>query len=264
MNVPATLEFDDQVRRQVYEHVERNGETTRDELLTELRVDGEEPGSKPPRSGPYAQTTRIPPEVLGEHLAALTESGYLAESDGVYRVALAADAVEHETDEGTVAIRPARQADREGIVELIREVAGERTSIVAETVAEAIDREAAVLRYNERQSRMLLVAALDDAVVGWVHVDGPELAKLRHTAELTVGVDADHRREGVGGQLLDRGLEWAAAAGYEKVYQSLPATNEVAIEFLEEHDWTVEGVREDHYRVGDGYVDEVQLATWVG
>ncbi|MFB6269862.1 MAG: N-acetyltransferase family protein, partial [Halobacterium sp.] len=47
--------------------------------------------------------------------------------------------------------------------------------------------------------------------------------------------------------------------GYEKIYNSVPASNEDAIAFLEEHGWAVEARRSDHYKLGDEYVDEVML-----
>jgi len=58
---------------------------------------------------------------------------------------------------------------------------------------------------------------------------------------VTVGVDPGFRRQGIGSSLLEYGLEWASDAGYQKLYQNLPATNEAAIEFLEENGWQREG-----------------------
>jgi ribosomal protein S18 acetylase RimI-like enzyme len=108
---------------------------------------------------------------------------------------------------------------------------------------------------------MFFVACVDGEVVGWVHLHVPELEKLHHTAELTVGVLEEYRGHGVGGHLLQRGLEWGGSNGLEKIYQSVPASNEEAIAFLEAHDWYTEAVREDHYRIGGDYVDEVMMAV---
>jgi hypothetical protein len=48
--------------------------------------------------------------------------------------------------------------------------------------------------------------------------------------------------------------------GIEKIYNSIPATNEDAIEFLSDHGWETEAVREDHYKFDEEYVDEVMMA----
>jgi ribosomal protein S18 acetylase RimI-like enzyme len=275
--MPGDLEFEEDVRRRIYEYVERNGVVKPEAVRDAVRVDADGASSKPSRSG--AATVRLSPSEFAAHVAALTEAGYLREDDGRLRLAVEASAERFELDDGTqVTVRLAREADSDGVQAVMQAVADERTSIVAESVAEALYDEP-VLRHTRRRSRVVFVATIgeadDDAaddepatapgegeVVGWVHLQAPELSKLRHTAELTVGVASDRRGQGIGGRLLQRGLDWADEQGYRKVYQSVPATNEAAVEFLEAHGWAVEATREDHYLVDDDYVDEVMLATW--
>jgi ribosomal protein S18 acetylase RimI-like enzyme len=110
---------------------------------------------------------------------------------------------------------------------------------------------------------MFFVATIDERVVGWVHLEAPELEKLAHTAKLTVGVLPDHQGHGIGAKLLERGLSWAGANGYEKLYNSIPATNEAAIAFLESKGFETEAIREDHYKIGEEYADEVMMAIVV-
>ena len=138
----------------------------------------------------------------------------------------------------------------------------DKTYIVGENVAETIEHENVLLRHNEVQSRNVFVATVGGKVVGWVHLDHPEMDALDHTAELTVGVVGDYRGKGIGDHLLDRATRWAAENDIEKLYNSVPATNERAIGFLEDHGWETEAVREQHYRIGDDYVDEVMMAVW--
>ena len=118
-----------------------------------------------------------------------------------------------------------------------------------------------VLRHNELESRIFFVATVDGEVVGWVHLKHPETEKLSHTAELTLGVTEEYRGRGIGSRLLERGLEWAGEQGFEKIYNSLPATNEAAIEFLAGRGWREEARRADHYRIDGEYVDEVMMAA---
>ncbi len=158
-------------------------------------------------------------------------------------------------------VRPARQSDLSGILGVLRQVAEKRTYIVAESVAQELDHERELLRRDDVESRVFFVATVSEEVVGWVHLQSPQIEKLAHTAELTMGVLEEYRGHGLGGHLLERGLEWAATQGYERVYQSVPSTNEGAIEFLEKHGWEVEAVREGHYKIDDEYVDEVMMAA---
>ncbi|WP_440007560.1 GNAT family N-acetyltransferase [Halomicrococcus sp. SG-WS-1] len=241
MEFSEKLEFGHDDRRRIYEYVERHGAVDAEDVQETLHVD---PGG------------------FRHHVAILRRDGYLSEDDGVLTVALETGAEEeYETDDVEFTIRPARQEDLTGIVGAIRQVAEQGRYIVAESVADEIDHQEALLRHNELESRMFFVAMVGEDVVGWVHLHAPELDKLSHTAELTVGVLDEYQGNGIGSHLLERGLEWAASNGYEKVYQSAPSTNERAIEFLSDHGWETEAVRENHYKIDGEYVDEVMMAV---
>ena len=311
MTVHATLTFESDLQRAIYEHVERHGAVTMDELARSVRVEDGPSASKPARSGTYAQRVRPEPDRLREAVETLDREGYLDEHEGTVRVALSAEPRRYALETGPLVIRPVRESDRAGLIETMRAVAAGGTYVVAEDVADRIERDSALVRANADRSRVFFVAvrpdedveatgseadstadaettadvdstrdaktadvsgrepdrfgALEEAtVVGWLHVDAPTLPALSHTASLTVGVDPDARREGIGSRLLEYGLEWAETVGYEKIGQSLPGTNEEAIAFLEENDWEREGTRAGQYCIDGEYVDEVQLATWLG
>ena len=241
MALTDDLEFGHEDRRRIYEYVERRGAADMEEVQKELKID---PGG------------------FRHHVAILKRDGRLEENAGTLRVTVDAGAEEeYVTDDFEFHIRPARQEDLTGIVGAIRQVAEEKTYIVAETVADEVDHQDALLRSNELESRMFFVATVEEEVVGWVHLHAPELDKLSHTAELTVGVIEEYRGHEIGSHLLSRGLEWAGTHGYEKVYNSVPSTNEEAIEFLEAHGWEIEAIREDHYKLNGDYVDEVMMAV---
>ena len=242
MNRERTRQFDHEDRKRIYDYVERHGTVDADEVQREV-VPHDEGG-------------------FVHHVAILKRNGYLEKTaDGRLRVAIEDTGREEFSDSGVeFTIRQAREKDLTGIIGAIRQVAEKGTYIVAESVAQELDHDEVLLRHNEIESRMFFVACVDDEVVGWVHLRSPELEKLSHTAELTVGVLEEYRGHGIGSHLLARGLEWAGSNGYEKVYQSVPSTNEDAIEFLEGHGWETEAVREDHYKLDGEYVDEVMMA----
>ncbi|PSQ17901.1 GNAT family N-acetyltransferase [Halobacteriales archaeon QS_8_69_26] len=238
-----SLSFDHDDRRAIYEYLDRRGATPVEEVRDDLGVD---------------------PRGFKHHVAILKRDDYVEEVDGRLRVAFEGGEEVEFTDDGfEFSIRPARESDLAGLVGVIRSVAEEGTLIEAETVADVVDHEEVLLRHDEIESRMFFVACVDGEVVGWVHLNAPELEKLSHTAELTVGVLEEYRSHGIGSHLLQRGLEWANANGYGKIYQSAPATNEAAIDFLSEQGWETEAVREDHYRIDGEYVDEVMMAVYL-
>ncbi|MFD1645391.1 GNAT family N-acetyltransferase [Haloarchaeobius litoreus] len=244
MKLTDKLSFDHEDRERIYEYVESHGTVERDSLNRALNLD---------------------PRAVRHHVAILKRDGYLTDDDGELKVAFEDEtaAEEHTSEDIDFVIRQARQEDLAGLVGAIRAVASSGDYIVAESVADVLDHEEVLLRHNELESRMFFVATVGDDVVGWVHIRAPELEKLSHTAELTVGVLGEYRRHDIGSHLLERGVGWAASNGYEKIYNSVPATNEAAITFLEGHGWETEAVRENHYRIDDDYVDEVMMATTV-
>lgn len=241
MQVAQRLEFETEAHRQTYEFVERNGAVTRQALAEELSMDRER---------------------VDELASNLVADGFLDERDGMLRIDIETGAeMEYETDEFTFTIRPATQTDLTGLVSTMRQVAEENAYLVAETVVDLLDREEVVFRKNDVESRVFFVATVGDEVVGWVHLHSPNYEKLAHTAELTMGVLKEYRGHGIGGHLMERGLKWAESNGYEKVYQSLPATNQDAVRFLERHRWETEAIRRAHYKIDDKYVAEQMMAV---
>lgn len=241
MELAGKLEFDHEDRKDIYDYVERRGSATEREIRRALGLD---------------------PHAFGHHVTILRRDGYLRKDGDEYQIAYQEDTAEsHSAGPVEYTIRMAQQKDLSGLVGVIRKVAEEGTYIEAENVADLIDYEEVVLRHNEIQSRVFFVATVNDEVIGWVHLDLPGPEKLGHTAVLTVGILPEYREKGIGSALLDRGTEWASERGYEKVYNSIPATNDVALAFLERHGWVTEAVREDHYKIDGQYVDEVMMAV---
>jgi len=233
--------FETEAGEEIYRFVERHGTAARHRVR---------------------DVTSLAAEEFADELARLTARGYLENDGGTLKVALDVGSIErHETpDGGAFVVRPAQQADFEGLIDTIRDVTAEDTYVVAESIAEQLLYEDAVQRHNAVESRVFFVATVDGDVVGWAHLELPQVDKLQSTAQVTVGVRSEHTEQGIGTTLLDRALEWAEANGYRKVYNSVPTTNDHAIAFLESRGWETEGVRTDHYTIGDEHVDEVMLA----
>lgn len=241
MEIGREREIDHRGRKDIYEYVERVGETTEREVRAAVGMGQRE---------------------FGHHVTILERDGVIERSDGQIRVAYDAGETERFESNGTeVTVRPAHQGDISGLVGVMRATVDEGRYAVAETVAQLIDREGVVLRDNELEARMFFVACVEGDVVGWVHLAHPRAAKLEHTAQLTLGTLAEYRELGIGSRLLERGTEWAAEQEFEKLYNSVPATNDRAISFLETRGWEITARREDHYRIDGEYVDEVMMAA---
>lgn len=232
--------FETEASKKIYQYVERHGTAARHQARSAMEID---------------------PEEFRAELEWLITKGYLEDDGGTLRIELNAGSVEgHVGEDIEYTIRPARQEDFEGLVDTIRDVTASETYVVAESIAERLLYEDAVIRHNTVETRVFFVATHDGEVIGWTHLDLPQVEKLQRAAKLTVGVREDYRKQGVGGQLMERALDWAQANGYQKVYNSVPSINDEALSFLESNGWETEGVRNDHYTVDDQPVDEVMMA----
>lgn len=232
--------FETETSKEIYQYVERHGTAARHRTRSALGTS---------------------PDEFQDELEWLITKGYLEDDGGTLRIGLNAGSVEqHVAEDLTYTIRPARQEDFESLVDTIRDVTAEETYIVAESIAERLLYEDAVLRHNTVESRVFFVATDDGEVVGWAHLDVPQVEKMQSAAQVTVGVREACRNNGIGSQLLERALDWAEANGYQKVYNSVPSTNDDALAFLESHGWNTEGIRREHYTIDDRLVDEVMMA----
>lgn len=232
--------FETESCKRIYEYVERHGTVKRHKLL---------------------EIVQLPAQEFRMHLERLKTDGYLEEDGGTLQVALEFGAVEaYDIDEFAFTIRPARHTDFDGLVDTIREVTSEETYVVAETIAEQLLYEKTVTRHNTVRSRVFFVATVDGDVIGWTHLDIAQIEQVQDIVKQTLGVQETYQGYGIGSKLLQRGIEWANANGYRKVYNSVPIVNDSALEFLTAHGWDTEAIRRDHYTIDDEYVDEVMMA----
>jgi ribosomal protein S18 acetylase RimI-like enzyme len=146
-----------------------------------------------------------------------------------------------------ILIRPARPADVPGIITLFTAVAEERDSIGTEPGFDVAQRQSSILTSIKEDASCVLVAAMQDVVVGSLSV------QVHHSVgSLGMMVARQHRRQGIGGQLLDESLRWACERGLHKVNLQVWPHNAAAIALYRSRGFTVEGRLRRHYRRANG------------
>ena len=146
-----------------------------------------------------------------------------------------------------VVIRPARPADVPGIITLFTAVAAERDSIGTEPGFDVAQRQSSILTSIEEGVNFMLVAVREDVVVGSLG-----LQVQHNVGSLGMMVAREHRRQGIGGQLLDESLRWARERDLHKVHLEVWPHNAAAIALYRSHGFTVEGRLRRHYRRANG------------
>jgi [ribosomal protein S18]-alanine N-acetyltransferase len=102
-------------------------------------------------------------------------------------------------------------------------------------------------------------------MAGWVFEEGRELLGFlvgrQVVAEMEIlnfAVRADARRKGIGDQLLQSALAWAASFSGEQVILEVRSANETALRFYERHKFQIGGRRRNYYSSPD---DDALLLT---
>jgi RimJ/RimL family protein N-acetyltransferase len=165
----------------------------------------------------------------------------------------------------TITIRPARPEDAAELVDLAVAVGGEPGAWLLNTDSwRSIGDERRYIRALKRHPDAAVYVAEDDGlVVGRLSVAREPHQASRHVADLGLMVAASHRRMGIGHALLEQAVEWARETGVRKLELHVFPWNEPAIRLYEQFGYERVGVRREHYRRGDEYVDAILMAYHV-
>jgi RimJ/RimL family protein N-acetyltransferase len=162
----------------------------------------------------------------------------------------------------TIQIRPARPEDAAALVELGASIGREPEAWLLNTDGwRSVGEERRYLRALRRHPDAAVFVADDDgAVVARLSMARDPHSASRHVADLGLMVAATHRRLGIGRALLEQAEAWARAAGIRKLELHVFPWNEPAIKLYEQYGFEREGLRRDHYRRGDEFVDAILMA----
>ena len=129
------------------------------------------------------------------------------------------------------------------------------------TIAELADHIVALAR---QPGSAFLVDSIGKKNLGFIHVEPRGPSKLRHTAELTMGVCPEARGLGIGRELLDAALEKLRAEGIiEILYLTVRADNIAAIRLYERCGFEKLALLERDTQIGDTYRDGVLMRRFI-
>ena len=162
----------------------------------------------------------------------------------------------------TIQIRPARPEDAAALVELGASIGREPEAWLLNVDGwRSVADERRYLRALRRHPDAAVFVADDDgAVVARLSVARDPHSASRHVADLGLMVASTHRRLGIGRALLEQAATWARDAGVSKLELHVFPWNEPAIRLYEQFGFEREGLRRDHYRRGDDFVDAILMA----
>lgn len=105
-----------------------------------------------------------------------------------------------------------------------------------------------------------LLAEIDGTPVGLLGAVGFSVPRLRHAAQLYLGVLRGHWGRGLGSALLTEALAWAPRAGISRLELFVMKDNARAIALYERLGFRVEGARRRAYIINGRPVDDLLMA----
>ena len=106
----------------------------------------------------------------------------------------------------------------------------------------------------------LIVAVDAGHIVGFVSARGNDLTRLRHGAQLALGVLKSHWSKGVGSGLLANIRAWANSASVVRLDLTVRVDNARAIELYLRHGFDIEGRRRNIINIDGKYFDDYLMS----
>jgi len=164
----------------------------------------------------------------------------------------------------TFLIRHAHLNDVAGLHELTIEVTRDGRGVVftvddliaggpraAGRIVESLDR-------DTRDDTLVLVAVVDDVIVGEASVQRLKPTFTRHVGVFSIEVHPAEQRRGIGRALLRECIQWAKARGIERLELYTRQDNDRARALYESEGFNLESVRARFISLPDGrYVDDL-------
>jgi RimJ/RimL family protein N-acetyltransferase len=161
-----------------------------------------------------------------------------------------------------IVVRPADPNDASELVTLAASVGREAGDwlLTTETWRPVADERRYLKAVRSHPDAAVLVAVVDDRVVGRLSLARDPHPASAHVADLGLMVAASYRRQGIGRALLEEAVAWARRSGISKLELHVFPWNEPAIQLYEGFGFEREGLRRGHYLRDGATVDALLMA----
>ncbi|MEW9676395.1 GNAT family N-acetyltransferase [Lentibacillus sp. L22] len=173
-----------------------------------------------------------------------------------------------EKDETHPVIRFVRKNDAQTILNIQRDVISEKNYFITtsdEFKSTLQEQEDEIQEIMENKRETLLVAEVNNEVVGWLKFHSSPLKRLSHVGTFGMMLLKDYRNVGLGKQLVSTMLNWAEQNHYiEKVSLGVFSTNDRAIELYKRMGFAVEGRKVNEIKLDENtYIDDILMYKMV-
>lgn len=164
-------------------------------------------------------------------------------------------------------IRRIRGEDAEAFLHLQRQLDEETSFMMLEPGERTESAEATAQRICDvvaRENHTILLAEVEDHLVGFIEAVGGRWRRNRHSVYLVVGILEAYTGKGIGTRLFEEVEAWAAEKGLHRLELTVMTRNERALALYRKRGFEIEGVKKDSLWVDGEFVDEYYIAKRLG
>ena len=158
-------------------------------------------------------------------------------------------------------VRYITQSDIEGFAEVLSSVVRERKFLLTIDTP-SLDDISEFVRSTIEQNYAQYVAVVDGRIVGWADIIPRRQGAVRHSGELGIGVAADYRGRGIGGDLLKNVIRHSWEIGLTRLELEVISSNQTAIALYEHHGFQHEGIKHNGWFVDGLFKDILVMAQY--
>ena len=114
-----------------------------------------------------------------------------------------------------------------------------------------------------QRNSTILVAEVNERLIGYVIAEGNQLKRRAHSAKLTCGIIDEFRSKGICTLLFDEIMNWAKDVGITRLETSIAEINSNALDLFQKVGFQIEGKKIRSFYMNGELVDEILLAKLI-
>ena len=160
-----------------------------------------------------------------------------------------------------VQIEKAVKKDAKQLIEYVKQIADETNFLTfsSNEFLMTIEQEEMFIESMKKQeNNLLLLAKIDNKIVGTITIASSQRARIKHNGELAMSVKEEYWNTGIGSALMTNVLEWAKNNQItSKINLSVSVDNENAIKLYKKFKFEIEGERKRFFKINGNYVNAI-------
>ena len=164
-----------------------------------------------------------------------------------------------------VNIRQANKNDAKALLNFLKELSAENcNTITAFETLPSLEQEINWLNSKDGENGIVFIAHSENEIIGMLDASIPSKKEFNHTCEFGMSVHVNHRRKGIGRQLIEKLIIWAKKVELEIIELNVFSNNKAGIKLYEKLGFKIDGKKRNYIKRNGNYLDLLHMAKELG